>query len=194
MTFTERRLPHLHEVGAPVFLTWRLAGSLPRHRWFAGGEVRSGKAFVAMDRLLDDARTGPFYLRVPSVAGMVVEAIRYNGEELGHYDCHSFVVMANHVHLLVTPKVALGDLTRSLKSITARRGNELLGLRGRAFWQDESYDRLVRDAGEFERIARYIENNPVRAGLVGCAEDYLWSSAGRVSGGSPLQAGGPAPR
>ena len=54
----------------------------------------------------------------------------------------------------------------------------MLGLTGKPFWQDESYDRLVRDRLEFERIRRYIENNPVRAGLVAAPEDYPWSSAG----------------
>ncbi|MDQ6707229.1 MAG: hypothetical protein M3Z85_14795, partial [Acidobacteriota bacterium] len=48
---------------------------------------------------------------------------------------------------------------------------------GQAFWQAESYDHFVRDEWEFKRIATYIENNPVRAGLVARAEDYAFSSA-----------------
>jgi putative transposase len=55
----------------------------------------------------------------------------------------------------------------------------MLGLTGKPFWQDESYDRLVRDGTEFERIRRYIEYNPVRAGLVATPAAYPWSSAGR---------------
>jgi REP-associated tyrosine transposase len=54
-----------------------------------------------------------------------------------------------------------------------------LALTGKPFWQDESYDRLVRDAAEFERIRHYIEYNPVRAGLVELPEEYPWSSARR---------------
>jgi hypothetical protein len=44
-------------------------------------------------------------------------------------------------------------------------------------WQRESYDHWVRDRAELERIKRYIENNPVKAGLVARASDYAWSSA-----------------
>ena len=53
----------------------------------------------------------------------------------------------------------------------------MLGRTGQAFWQDESYDRLVRDAREFGRIASYIERNPVDAGLVTEPERFHWSSA-----------------
>jgi putative transposase len=55
----------------------------------------------------------------------------------------------------------------------------LLGRTGQPFWQDESYDRLVRNGEEFGRIQRYIENNPVATCLVARPEEYLWSSAGR---------------
>jgi len=57
---------------------------------------------------------------------------------------HAFVVMPNHVHLLVAPAVALSKLTKSLKGITAKRANAMLGLTGSPFWQEESYDHLVR--------------------------------------------------
>lgn len=102
-----RRLPHVRISDDPVFLTWRLHGSLPPHRWFAGGALPSGKAFAALDRLLDEARTGPFYLRQPTLADTVVEAIQYNAQTLGHYGLHAFVVMPNHVHLLVTATAPL---------------------------------------------------------------------------------------
>jgi hypothetical protein len=48
---------------------------------------------------------------------------------------------------------------------------------GEPFWQSESYDRWVRNDVEFRRIERYIEENPVRAGLVSAPEEYRWSSA-----------------
>ena len=53
----------------------------------------------------------------------------------------------------------------------------MLGFTGQPFWQDESYDRLVRDGEEFQRIVRYIETNPVNAGLVAMPEEFPWSSA-----------------
>jgi len=107
VAFYRRQLPHLDEPGRPVFLTWRLHGSLPLHRTFPAGSLSSGQAFAAMDRLLDQTRAGPFYLRQPALADMVVEAIHYNATLLGHYTLHALVVMPNHVHLLVTPTVAL---------------------------------------------------------------------------------------
>ena len=65
----------------------------------------------------------------------------------------------------------------SLKRFTAREGNKILGVTGRPFWQEESYDRVVRDEIEFRRIKRYIEMNPVKAGFVATPEEFLWSSA-----------------
>ena len=138
-----------------------------------------------MDRLLDDACTGAVCLRQPAIANMIMEAIHYNANVLGHYLLHAVVVMPNHVHLLATPAVSLPKLTKSLKGITARRANAMLALTGHPFWQEESYDRLVRDMPEFEKIRNYIEENPVRAGLAGEASDYRWSSAGWATGGSP---------
>jgi putative transposase len=184
-----RRLPHVWMTARPVFLTWRLHGSLPPHRPFPGGAMPSGQVFAAVDRLLDEARTGPFYLRQPAVADMVVEAIWYNAEVLAHYDLYAFVVMPNHVHLLVTARVPLPKLTKSLKGITAKRANAILALTGRPFWQDESYDHVVRNEGEFQRIPSYILHNPVRAGLVSGAQQYRWSSAGWATRGSPADHG-----
>jgi REP element-mobilizing transposase RayT len=183
-----RRLPHMSSPGQPVFLTWRLDGSLPKNRLFPEASMTSGQAFAAMDRLLDEARTGPCYLRQPALADMVVEALLYNAEVLNHYELHAFVVMPNHVHLLATPEVALPKLTKSLKGITAKRANAMLAMSGTAFWQEESYDHLVRP-GQLDKIRGYIELNPVRAGLVHLAEDYRWSSAGWATRGSPADQG-----
>ncbi len=155
MTFYRRRLPHLYEADRTIFLTWRLYDSLPANRHFASATVSSGRAFAALDRLLDEARSGPFYLRQTAIASMVVDAIHYNANTLGHYDLHAFCVMPNHVHLLATPTVALPRLTKSLKNITAMRANAMLALTGRPFWQEESYDRLVRNqiSGVLRRLA-----------------------------------------
>ena len=185
MSSFQRRLPHWRPDGRPLFLTWRLHNSLPLHRFFPAGSLSAGKAFVAMDRLLDQARTGPLYLARPEIASLVVEAILDGGDTLGHYDLHAFVVMANHVHLLITPAVPVPGLSQRLKGTTARRANQMLSLTGRAFWQEESYDRWVRDEREFQRIQAYIEENPVRAGLVTAPEDYPWSSASRTGSAAP---------
>jgi len=197
--FYSRRLPHLWEAERAVFLTWRLHDSLPPNRPFAAAAVSSGRAFATLDRLLDEASSGPFYLRQPAVADMIVEALQYNADTLGHYALHAFVVMPNHVHVLLTPAIPLPKLTKSLKGITAKRANAMLGSTGRRFWQEESFDRLVRNEGEFASIRNYIESNPVRAGLVREAREYRWSSSGWATRGSPADqgvrptVGGPAP-
>lgn len=182
MAFYRRRLPHLSEIGQQIFLTWRLQGSLPTRRFFPT-TLTSGRQFAALDRLLEETRSGPFYLRLAVVAEMVVRAIYYNANVLSQYALHAFVVMPNHVHLLLTPVIPMPKLTKSLKGITAKRANLILGLTGTSFWQEESYDHLVRSDREFEQIRRYIENNPVRAGLAQEACMYRWSSAGWQPGG-----------
>ena len=175
-TFHSRRLPHLYSLGQPIFLTWRLHGSLPSGRVFPAA-TSHGQAFVAMDRLLDSVRAGPFHLRRPEVARMVVEALRYHEQDMAHYHLHNYVVMPNHVHVLITPQAPIPKVMQSLMRFTGREGNRILGVTGQPFWQDESYDRLVRNGKELERIARYIEMNPVEAGLAAAPEEFPWSSA-----------------
>ena len=178
MEYYERRLPHFSVTNRPAFITWRLHGSLPKNRFFSES-LNSGQVFAAMDRLLDRAATGPRHLAIPEIAHVAAGALAHGAIDLRLYELHAYVVMANHIHLLITPNVELAKLAHSLKRYTAREANLILGIIGKPFWQDESYDRLVRDATEFQRIRRYIENNPVRAGLVAQPEDYRWSSAGQ---------------
>ncbi len=113
---------------------------------------------------------------MPAIAQLVAEAILHRDGTA--YQLHAYVIMPNHVHLLVTPNQSVSKTIQSLKRHTAREANRLLGLTGQTFWQDESYDHLVRNATEFERITKYIDQNPVNAGLVTTPEDYRWSSAG----------------
>jgi putative transposase len=178
--FHRRRLPHFHAIGVPIFPTWRLHGSLPSNRRF-NPSLTDGEAFVAMDRVLDESRLGPLYLSIPDVARVVVEAIEYR--HLRQYELHCYAVMPNHVHLLITPSIEVPRLTQSLKRHSARRANLILGLTGKPFWQDESYDRLVRNREEFQRVAHYIANNPVKAGLAPQPESFPWSSAARRGAG-----------
>ena len=117
------------------------------------------------------------YLRQPEIARIVVASI-YKGVDLGHYELGAYVVMANHVHLLIRPRIAPDRLLKSLKGATAREANRVLGRTGEPFWQKESYDHWVRSASEFQNIRTYIEANPVKAGLVRNPRDYSWSSAG----------------
>jgi REP element-mobilizing transposase RayT len=93
--------------------------------------------------------------------------------------------MPNHVHLLVLPKAPLPRITHWIKGRTARASNLLLGRTGETFWQDESFDHWARNARERDRIAAYIEENPVAAGLAAKAEDWPWSNAGRQAEAFP---------
>ncbi len=176
MSFYRRRLPHWEVIGEPLFVTFRLAGSLPGSRRFPPERMESGKAFVALDRLLDQCQAGPTFLRGTEIARLVVAALHSGDERFGRYELHSFVVMPNHVHMLVTPNVNGREWLGPLKGFTAHEANKILK-RHDSFWQPESYDHLVRDRDEFYRIRRYIENNPVRAGLCANAEAFPWSSA-----------------
>jgi REP element-mobilizing transposase RayT len=108
------------------------------------------------------------------MAELVVHAIQDGCRD---YDLHSWVIMPNHVHLLITPWTDVSTLMRKLKGVTAHEANRQLHQVGRPFWQHESYDRLVRDGQEFRKIERYILLNPVRAGLAFSPELYRWSSA-----------------
>ncbi|MCU1337471.1 MAG: hypothetical protein JWO19_3052 [Bryobacterales bacterium] len=85
--------------------------------------------------------------------------------------------MPNHVHVLWTPQVSLPVLIREIKGPTALAANRLLGRTGNPFWQEEYFDRVVRNEAEFSQIRRYIEWNPVAATLVAQPEQYRWSSA-----------------
>jgi REP element-mobilizing transposase RayT len=179
MTFYRRRLPHWQPEGASIFLTWRLHGSLPRGTELAATSPNAteGQRFVALDRHMDRAVTGPAWLKDPRVATGVVETLFRAEKQWQLYELFAWVVMCNHVHLLLNPHKPLADVTRAVKKNSARVANQILGRSGLRFWQDESYDHWVRDNKEFDRIVRYIEWNPVRVGLVGRIEDWPWSSA-----------------
>jgi len=179
VTFYRRRLPHWHPEGVPIFLTWRLFGSLPRASEVLRGApaLTEGQRFFAVDRWMDRAAAGPIWLSVPQVAQAVVETIVARADQWGLYDLFAWVLMANHVHMLVQPRKPLREVTRAVKNTSARNANLTLGRTGTPFWQDESFGHWVRNRDEFDRIACYIEHNPVSAGLVERAEQWPWSSA-----------------
>jgi REP element-mobilizing transposase RayT len=177
MKHYERRLPHWDVVGQPLFVTFRLHDSLPPNRVFPPDRLTNGKAFVAMDRILDQAGTGAKHLTIREIAAMVVASVRDGDRRFLRYKLHSFVVMPNHVHLLITPNVQAMRWLGPLKGFTAYQANRILGFTGKPFWQHEGYDHLVRSDEEFGRIRRYIENNPVSASLIAKPEDFEWSSA-----------------
>ncbi len=183
---TRRRLPHIAVINQPVFITFCLYDSFPANRRFPAADVSSGEAFVMMDRQLDQARDGNRFLARQETAQLVADTIQH-GAATGRYELHSWVIMPNHVHLLITPLLA-SIMAGWVKGASARQANLLLQRTGISFWQDESYDHVVRNENEFRRIRQYIENNPVRAGLCVTPEEYIWSSARRRE--APPQAEG----
>ena len=158
-------------------------GNLPSWRRATVGQS-PGQAFAIADRELDRTTQGPMWLKDPRIAQLVMSALRAGDRELGLYKLRAYVVMANHVHVLLLPAVPVPKITRWLKGTTARRANQILGRTGQPFWQDESYDHWARNGDELNRIVRYIENNPVAAGLTDSLERWPWSSA-YLAGESP---------
>jgi putative transposase len=178
MTYYERNLPHWQPDGRAIFLTWRLHGSLPSG-WLRAQKTATrtpGETFLAIDERLDSAAIGPRWLKRPEIAKGVAETIR-SGADRRHYRLHAYVIMPNHVHLLLDPLLPIPQITRTIKGVSARAANSLLDRSGKPFWQDESFDHWIRNEAEFVRVTHYIENNPVKAGLAASAQDWRWSSA-----------------
>jgi putative transposase len=98
--------------------------------------------------------------------------------DAGKVIVHAFVVMPNHVHLLITiPEgMTLERVMQLVKGGFSYKAGKLFGIRS-AIWQKSFVDRRVRDAFECIRFWNYIHQNPVRAKLVGEAEEYAYSSA-----------------
>jgi REP element-mobilizing transposase RayT len=135
-----------------------------------------GKRFREYDLELDKASSGPLWLKDPPIASLVVGGIK-NVEKKGLCRAHAWVVMPNHVHLLMEPRAPMAAITKAIKGSTARQANLLLGRTGKYFWQDESFDHWIRDEAELAKVKQYIERNPVAAGLVREESGWPWSSA-----------------
>ena len=129
-----RNLPHFHPEGASLFITFRLHGTLPM------SSRRDGAAFAASDRELERTTSGPDWLKQPKVAECVTEVIRQGETTRNLYRLGAFVVMPNHVHILIEPEVPLPQITHYVKGVSAKKANELLNRTGQPFWQDESFD------------------------------------------------------
>lgn len=155
MSYYRRNLPHWHPEGKCIFLTWRLYGSLPVG-FIRGLRMRLGmqsaEEFRLAEQLLDRPTDSPLWLKEPRIAAAIVETLISGAFELHHYDLHAYVVMANHVHVLLSPLMRLRLITRELKGITARQSNSILGRTGKRFWQDECFDHWVRNEAQFVRL------------------------------------------
>lgn len=135
-----------------------------------------GQRFAALGRELARA-PGPHWLKIPEVAEAVASTLFVAELKWQLYELFAWVIMSNHVHLLLRPHKPVREVTRAIKSTSARLANQILNRIGEPFWQVESFDHWVRNAAEFDKIVRYIEMNPVSAGLAERPEDWFWSSA-----------------
>ncbi len=132
-----------------------------------------------------DAGHGSCVLRLPEAAACVVDTWRHFAGE--RYDLIAWVVMPNHVHVLVRvyEGVPLAKIVQSWKSYTGRRIRVLReespararGSQMQEVWMREYWDRYIRDERHFHMAVDYIHQNPVKARLVGMAKDWPWSSA-----------------
>ncbi len=186
-------LPHWKGEGATYFVTFRLAGTLPK-RVLDGFEAERAETARQADqagrpvtraeerRLREvysekieaylDAGRGDCWLRQDEIAALVADALQhFSGQR---YELHAWTIMPNHVHVVMTPleSHSLSAILHRWKSYTGTKCNQLLKRGGQPFWQRESYDHLVRDEREFHRVCEYTINNPVVAGL--CEEPEQW--------------------
>lgn len=197
---TAGNLPHWYQPGVTYFVTWRTADSLPhdvtdlwhrrrddwlrRHRinptnprWKAQFEslpevlqLEFHRTFSTEYLSMLDKGWGECVLRRRELAELVAHSLRhFDGQR---YSLGDFVVMPNHVHLLVS---LLGntDIEKqcySWKKFSAGEINAALGRKGR-FWQEESFDHLVRSPTHFDAFSDYILTNGERAGLAN--DSYL---------------------
>jgi valyl-tRNA synthetase len=157
-----RRLPHFEQGGSTSFVTFR---------------TRDGHLSEAERRLVLDA------------------CFHWHGQRARFY---AVTVMPDHVHMLVKPIerepgvwYTLGEIMHAIKSFTAHEINRARKTSG-AFWQDEWFDRIVRDAQEFEEKLGYIENNPVTAGLADKPGTYPFSRVVLAQAEGRSAAGGDA--
>jgi len=170
-------LPHWRQDGAMYFVTWRTVDSMPRERveqwiseretwlkahpepWNAREEEEYYRLFPDRWEAWLDEGHGECLLARPDIRQVVEDVLQHDDGK--KYELHDFVVMPNHVHVLVSPlgKHTLSEITQTWKSTSAHRINKLLGHPG-TFWRRESFDHIVRSAEQAEKFRRYIQENP----------------------------------
>ncbi|MGH9653420.1 MAG: transposase [Bryobacteraceae bacterium] len=166
--FYRRHLPHWFPRDKALFITWRLAGSPPPKIPDIIGKADDKKRSSAPPR-------GPFWLQDPRIAEIVKNALVYGETVRRLYDLYAWVIMPNHVHIILQPKSDLPKAMQWLKGRSARMANRTLGHTGLPFWQDESFDHWIRSNLELHYLIEYVEGSPVRAGFVQTASQWPWS-------------------
>jgi putative transposase len=110
-------------------------------------------------------------LLLPSQKDCVFDAIRFLDNK--KYELYAAVILNDHVHMIINPLDTLSKIMHSIKSFTAHQINKLSNRDGK-LWQDENFDRVIRDENEFLEKINYVANNPIKANLAEGYEDYKW--------------------
>jgi len=172
-------LPHWRQPGVTYFVTFRTDDSIPQEKlrqWLAEREAwlkahplphneatrrEYGRRFTSRFHKWLDAGYGACVLARPECREIVEAALRYfHGQR---YTLDEFVVMPNHVHVIVTPLPGheLSNILHSWKSYTSKQINKRLGQSG-TFWQKESFDHILRSPEQLAKVRQYIRDNPKR--------------------------------
>ncbi len=170
-------LPHWHQNKKLQFVTFRLADSLPQaklkelsqekfdflrlhpHPWDKETSFQFHKKYgEKLDKWLD-AGMGSCILKHENIRKIVSDSFYFFNEK--KYILHSFVIMPNHVHILLEllEENTINNVLHSWKSFTASQINKLLGRKGN-FWFSESFDRIIRDKTHYKMVLGYIAKNP----------------------------------
>jgi putative DNA methylase len=176
-------LPHFDGGTIPQFVTLHLFDSVPRkvvERWqkellHLDEKQQQVGVRKRVEKYLDSGY-GQCFLRDLRIAKLVqASLLAFDGLR---YQLFAWVIMPNHTHSLFTPSAtwSLARIMHAHKSYTAHEANRILTRTGQ-FWMNEYFDRYIRNLEHFENTVRYIENNPVNAGLCARPNDWPFSSA-----------------
>ncbi|MDD3562994.1 MAG: transposase [Candidatus Cloacimonetes bacterium] len=196
--YRSRSLPHWSNGLSPVFITYRLKFTLPaakaielnemKTEWYkelqslkseakeAKLKTKDGLFFAWFDELISKSDEVPHFLQEKEITDIIADSFRYFDRV--RYELIAYCIMPNHVHVLILPleqengkAYPLSHITYTWKKFTAAAINRRLA-KGGNLWQAESYDHLVRDELELDRVINYILQNPVKAGLVKKWQDW----------------------
>jgi len=111
--------------------------------------------------------------QVATNANLMLEVLGHYRSQ-GRFELHAFVIMPDHIHVLFTPA---HDVSLE-KTVQFIKGGFSFRLKSkRDVWERSFNEVQVLERAKFEGCKRYIEENPVKAGLSSTAEEYLYSSA-----------------
>jgi len=187
--------PHIQLSDAVVFITWRLAFTLPRHLEELYNELKKPdidnlpnlegvkrkdinlfNRFCQYDDALGKLNIAGISLNKPDIVNITKEALHYYYSKT--YELHAYCIMSNHLHILIKPQkdetgcyYKVSSIVQKIKSFTAQRINKHLNRQGQ-LWDRFYFDRIIRDHTDYLNVVQYIVDNPVKAGLTDKPEDW----------------------